>query len=356
MRAARVLVVVVLLAALLGCSRATGSGPRVLNGAGATLPSPLYSRWGADYAAVEPSVRINYQSVGSGAGIRQISDGVVDFGATDEPATDDQIRRKQPFLHVPMTIGAVVLAYQLPGQATLRLTPRLVAGIFMGDVTRWDDARIREVNDGAPLPAQPITVVHRADGSGTSAAFTAYLSKNSDAWRDRIGSGVSPRFPVGVGGRGNEGVTALVKSTPGAIGYVELAYARQANLASALIQNRAGAYVAPTVPALDKAARSFLGHVPADLRLSIVDSTDPEAYPIAALSFILVPQPAPNRPTGEAMAKFLWWAVHDGQGRASALDYAPLPKELVTLAEGQLRALSFEGQPLLASVSAGNGQ
>jgi phosphate transport system substrate-binding protein len=236
--------------------------------------------------------------------------------------------------------------YNIPGVSELRLTPSVLADVFRGIIVRWDDPRLREVNAGASLPAQPIVVVHRADGSGTSATLTAYLAKNSEAWRADVGAGVTPRFPVGLGARGSDGVTAYVKSTPYAIGYAELAYAHQAGLPSALMKNRAGVYIAPTLPSLERAARARLSQVPADLRLSIVDAEDDGAYPIAALSFLILPRDARERAKAEALSRFVWWGLHEGQGFAAALDYAPLPAEIVTRAEQAVRTLRAQGKPL----------
>lgn len=334
------------IAALSSCSR-SGSGPKVIDGAGATLPFPLYAQWSTEFGRIDPSVRVNYQPLGSGAGMRQMSDGVIDFGATDEPMSDEQLERSPVALvHVPMTIGAVVVTYNVPGVTDLKLAPDVVADVFRGAVARWDDARVRETNPNVPLPAEPITVVHRADGSGTSATFTAFLSLHSAAWRADVGAGVTPRFPVGVGARGNDGVTAYVKATPFAIGYVERAYARQAGLPAVPIKNRSGNYVAPTLDSLDRAAKSALGRIPDDLRLSIVDSEDEGAYPIAALSFIILRQDAKERPKAEALARFVWWGLHEGQRHAAALDYAPLPSEIVVRAERAMKGLRAEGQPI----------
>jgi phosphate transport system substrate-binding protein len=328
------------------CTR-SGEGPKVIDGAGATLPFPLYAKWSTEFARVDGSVRVNYQPLGSGAGMRQMSDGVIDFGATDEPMSDEQLQRSPvPLVHVPMTIGAVVVAYNVPGVTELKLAPDVVADVFRGVVSRWNDARVRATNPGINIPSQPITVVHRADGSGTSATFTTFLSRHSEAWRADVGAGVAPRFPVGVGARGNDGVSAYVKATPYAIGYVEVAHARQAALSVALVRNRAGAYVAPTLGSLDRAARSALPRMPDDLRLSIVDSEDEGAYPIAALSFIIIPRDAKERPKAEALARFVWWGLHDGQRHAAALDYAPLPPEMVTRAEHAVKGLRAEGKPI----------
>lgn len=329
-------------AATMACSK-NEHGPRVVDGTGATLPYPLYARWAAEYARVEPNVRINYQPLGSGAGVRQIGDGVVDFGATDVPMSDAELgRAERPLVQIPATIGAVVLAYHLDGAADIELTPELAADVFLGVITRWDDARLRAANPKIALPSAPITVVHRADGSGTSAAVTTFLSGHSATFRDRVGAGKVTRFPVGVGAKGSDGVAAFVRSTPNTMGYVESAYARAAGLSVARVMNRAGKYVPPTLEAMDFAARGARG-------LSIVDSPDELAYPIAALSLVVVPRDARDRAKGEAIAKFLWWAVHEGQRFAAAEGYAPLPPALVTRAESTLRDLRAAGRPILGA-------
>lgn len=330
------------LLALLVLAACARSGPRPIDGAGATLPYPLYAKWSTEYARVDASVRVNYQPLGSGAGVRQMSDGVIDFGATDEPMSDEQMKQTPAVVHVPMTVGAVVVTYNLPGVTELKLTPHVLADVFRGAVERWDDPRLHS----SPLPAERIVVVHRADGSGTSATFTSFLSRTSEAWRSEVGTGISPRFPVGVGARGNDGVAAYVKATPYSIGYVELAHAKQAGLPVALVRNRGGSYVPPTIDSLDRAARSMLSRIPDDLRLSIVDADDPAAYPIASLSFFILPQDARERPKAEALGRFVWWALHDGQRLAPSLDYAPLPPEIVERAERAVRGLRAEGKPL----------
>lgn len=350
-----VLVPLAALALHASCTRtspaATEASPRVLVGAGASLPYPLYSKWASEYAKVEPTVRVNYQSVGSGAGIRQMSDGVVDFGATDEPLSkSEREKASTPLVHVPTTIGAVVLAFNLPGQRELALSGELIADIFLGHVKRWNDPRLEAANPGRSLPNENIVVVHRADGSGTSAALTELLSKSSQAWRDSIGSGTSPRFPVGVGAKGNEGVTALVKSTPLAIGYVELAYARQAGLPTAGVRNRAGKLVAPSIESLTKAATSAdLSSIggPDEPRAALVDAPDEGAYPITALSYVVLPRDSNDAAKAEALAKFLWWAVHDGQKLATALDFAPLTPALLERSEHALRELRADGKPIV---------
>jgi phosphate transport system substrate-binding protein len=338
-----------------GCSRgapaASESAPRLLVGAGATLPYPLYSKWAAEYARVDPAVRVNYQSVGSGAGIRQVADGVVDFGATDEPMNDEQLKRSATkLIHVPTTVGAVVFAFNLPAERELALTAEIAADIFLGNVARWDDERLRAINPGRSLPSEAIIVVHRAEGSGTSAALTSYLAAHNDKWRETVGSGTSARFPVGVGAKGNEGVTAFIKSTPLSIGYVELVYARQSGLAMAKVKNRAGKLVAPTLDAIERAAQSASSaSAKSEERVVLLDSPDEDAYPIAALSYVVLPIDARDRGKAESLAKFLWWAVHEGQGFARALDYVALPPFLVARAESALRELRADGRPLLPS-------
>ncbi len=340
-----------------GCSRASQTGteasPRILVGAGATLPYPLYSKWASEYARIDPSVRVNYQSIGSGAGIRQVESGVVDFGATDEPMTDEQVRQSPiKLVHVPTTVGAVVFAFNLPGQRELLLTAEVAAEVFRGTVQRWDDERLRALNPGRALPSEPIIVVHRADGSGTSAALTTYLSLHDEKWRTTVGSGTSPRFPVGVGAKGNEGVTAFVKSTPMSIGYVELVYARQAGLSMAQVRNSKGRFVAPTREAIESAARSVPpSAATSSERVMLLDSADESAYPIAALSYVVLPRDARDRSKGEALARFLWWAVHQGQAFAGDLDYVALPPVLVIRAERALRELRGGGRELLPAGS-----
>lgn len=336
LRASALLVVAALAGAACSRDHAKGGAPRAIVGAGATLPSPLYARWSAEYARIEPSVRIDYHAVGSGAGVRQMHDGVVDFGASDEPLLPDSALRARAasLAWVPTTVGAVAIVYDVPGLADLHLTPELVSAVFLGKITRWDDDRLARANEGRALPSGAITVVHRADGSGTTAALTSFLAKSSDEWRETVGVGTSPRFPVGAGMKGNQGVASFVKSTPLSIGYVELAFARESGLASARIQNRAGNYVAPSQEALVRAAR--LGP----------DAQDDAAYPIAAVSFVVVKSDGEDRAKAEALAKFLWWAVHDGQKLSAELDYAPLPPELVAEAERTIRGLRADGKPL----------
>jgi phosphate transport system substrate-binding protein len=304
-----------------------------LTGAGATFPAPLYSKWIADYAA-KTGVKINYQSIGSGGGIKQLSEQTVDFGASDAPMSDAEIANAKggPVMHVPMVAGVVAIAYNLPGLTQpLKLTGGLVADIFNGRVTKWNDPRIAAVNPGIALPATDILVVHRSEGSGTTFIFSDYLAGVSRSWKDGPGKGKELQWPVGLGAKGNEGVTAQIKQTPGAVGYVELAYARQGGLSTAMLQNSSGAFVAPTAAAASAAAQAAAEKLPAntDYRVSIVNSPGAASYPITSFTWLLVYE----RPTDAAKAKklrdFIKWALENGGADATALDYAPLPKPLV---------------------------
>jgi phosphate transport system substrate-binding protein len=319
-----------------------------LQGAGATFPYPLYSKWVADYQRIDPRVRINYQSIGSGGGIRQITERTVDFGASDAPMTDaEQSKAPTKLLHIPMTLGAVVVAYNVPGVSGLRLSPDAIAGIFLGEIKTWSDPKLAELNPAVRLPSSPITVAYRSDGSGTTAVFTEYLSKVSTEWKERVGAGKSVRFPTGLGAKGNEGVAGQLKTSPGAIGYVELAYAKQTQLTYATVRNRAGHFVEPTLEGISAAAAGGAA-LPEDLRVSIVDAPGEAAYPISAFTYILAYEEQADAKKGKALAEFLWWAIHEGQRAGAALHYAPLPADVVTRVEAKLRGMRAGGQPLLA--------
>jgi phosphate transport system substrate-binding protein len=350
---------IALLTLSLGCKqsyepvdRAEGTSPSGgsldLQGAGATFPYPLYSKWVSEYQRADPRVRINYQSIGSGGGIRQITERTVDFGASDAPMTDDELARARGrLLHIPTTLGAVVVSYNLPGLQQLKLSAESVSGIFLGEVKTWNDPRIAESNPGVSLPGQPITVVFRTDGSGTTAVFTEYLASVSEPWKTRVGAGKSVRFPVGLGAKGNEGVAGQLKTSPGSIGYVELAYAKQTGLAYAAIKNRNGHFAEPSPESISEAAASVSDSMPEDLRVSIVNAPGDTAYPIAAFSYVLVYEDQPSAAKGEAVAKFLWWATHEGQKLGPALHYAPLPPQVVTAVEKSLRTMRADGRALL---------
>ncbi len=318
-----------------------------LQGAGATFPYPLYSKWMAEYQKVDPKVQINYQSIGSGGGIKQILERTVDFGATDaEMTAQERAKAKATLHHIPMTLGAVVVTYNVPGLASgLKLSQEAVAGIFLGKITTWNDAKLIALNPGVKLPASPITVAYRSDGSGTTAVFTEYLAKISPEWKSSVGAGKSVKFPIGLGGKGNEGVTGVVKSSPGAIGYVELAYAKQNQMAIASIRNQEGKFVAPSLEGVSAAAAGQ--KLPEDLCLSLVDGPGAKTYPIAAFSYILVYQEQQDATKGKALADFLWWGIHDGQKLGAALDYAPLPKDLIAVIEARLKQLTAGGKTLI---------
>jgi phosphate transport system substrate-binding protein len=321
----------------------------LMNGAGATFPYPLYSKWFDEYAKLEPGARFHYQSIGSGGGIRQIIARTVDFGASDAPVSDDLLQKAPGvLLHIPTVMGAVVATYNLPGNPKLRFTPDVLADIFLGKITKWNDARILAANPGASLPDRPLVVAHRSDGSGTTSIWVDYLSKVSKEWEQKAGRGTSVNWPVGLGGKGNEGVAGLVKGTPGALGYVELAYAGKNNLALAAIRNRAGKFVEPTLESTSAAATGAAKEMPSDFRVSLTDAPGEGSYPVAGFTWLLVYKDQPDEAKGRALVKFLWWAIHEGQKYAPELVYAPLPGPVVKLVEARVKEISFGGRPLLA--------
>lgn len=326
-----------------------GASAGELTGAGATFPYPLYSKWMHAYNQ-KTGVQINYQSIGSGGGIKQITARTVDFGASDAPMKDDELAAA-PFkiVHIPMTLGAVVVAYNLDAlSAPLKLTPETVAGIFLGEIEKWNDPKLAADNPGVNLPDQDITTVYRSDGSGTTAVFTDYLAKVSPAWKDKVGAGKSVKFPVGMGAKGNEGVAGQVRTTPGAVGYIELAYARQTGQPYADIRNPAGKFVDATEEAITAAAAATAKDIPDDYRVSITNAGGEASYPIASFTYILVYEDTREADKGRALADFLWWAVHEGQEMGPPLHYARLPSELVTRIEGTLKRLKAGGRPALA--------
>jgi phosphate transport system substrate-binding protein len=321
-----------------------------MQGAGATFPFPLYSKWVSEYQKVDPRVHINYQSIGSGGGIRQITEKTVDFGASDAPMSAEELQKAPgKLIHIPTTLGAVVVAYNLPGVSGLKLSPEVVAGIFLGEIKTWNDKKIAGINAGVKLPKDAITIAYRSDGSGTTAVFTDYLSKVSPAWKDKVGSGKSVKFPTGLGAKGNEGVAGQLKTTPGSIGYVELAYAKQTDITFASLKNQAGKFVEPSLEAISAAAASVSSTMPEDLRVSIVNAAGDAAYPISAFTYILVYEDQADAKKGKVLAQFLWWAIHEGQALGPALHYAALPADVVTKVEAKLRGLRNAGQPLLPS-------
>jgi len=318
-----------------------------LNGAGATFPYPIYSKWASDYEAAT-GIRINYQSKGSGAGIKQLSDGTVDFGASDGPMTDEEMSRTRhgPVLHFPTVLGAVVVSYNLPElSAPLRLDGEFIADIFMGKITKWNDARLAALNPSAKLPARDILVYHRSDGSGTTYVFTDYLAAASRYWAESAGGpgrGKEVKWPVGLGGQGNEGVAGGVKQTPGSIGYMELAYAKQNSLPVAHVRNAAGEFVEPTIASISAAAEGVVASLTADsdYRISIVNGPGAAAYPISSFTWLLVYSTPPDAAKAKKLVDFMRWMYSTGQQSAAALDYAPLPAALAERLTNRLSTIT----------------
>ncbi len=328
---------------LLGLA-AIGQAALLINGAGATFPYPLYSKWFDEFHKRKPDVQINYQSIGSGGGIRQVLEGTVDFGATDGPMTDEQLgQAKVPILHLPTVLGAVVPTFNLEGVPRLRFTPEALAGIFLGRITHWNDPALVRENPDARLPAVAIVPVHRSDGSGTSYVFTDYLSKVSPEWAKSVGRGTSVNWPVGLGGKGNEGVSGLVKQTPNAIGYVELIYAVQNKLPYGDVRNRSGAFVEASLESVTAAAAAAAANMPSDFRVSITDAPGAGAYPISSFTWLLVPSRIPDEAKGTAIKQFLDWMLNEGQALAPPLNYAPLPKPVVDLERQSLAQIAVGG-------------
>jgi phosphate transport system substrate-binding protein len=302
-----------------------------LNGAGATFPNPIYQKWFTQFSSSHSGVQINYQSLGSGAGIRQLIAGTVDFGASDGPMTDEQLSQcSGKVLHIPTVLGAVVPAYNVAGvKGELKFTPEILAGIFLGKINNWSDPAIARVNPGVRFPNQSIVVVHRSDGSGTTYIFTDYLSKVSPEWNSSVGKGTSVKWPVGLGGKGNEGIAGTVRQIEGAIGYVELIYAVQNNISYGVVRNKSGNFVKASLESTTSAAAAAAAKMPADYRVSITNPDGKNAYPIASFTWLLVPQQSKDARKGKVLHDFLVWMLKDGQRETSSLTYAPLPKEVV---------------------------
>ncbi len=320
-----------------GGQPATGGGESApesavvqINGAGATFPYPIYSKWFDEYHKKNGSVQINYQSIGSGGGIRQVSNETVFFGATDGPMTDEQMKAApSAILHFPMVLGADVPVYNLAGVAELKFTGPLLADIFLGKVKKWNDPAIAAVNAGVTLPNTDITVVHRSDGSGTTYIWADYLSKVSPEWKDKVGVSTAVNWPAGVGGKGNEGVAGLVSQTPGSVGYVELIYALQNKIAFGAVQNANGEFVKATTESVTAAAAAAALNMPADFRVSITNAAGPGAYPVSSFTWLLLYEDPKDKAQSKAMVDFVKWALTDGQQFASQLGYAPLPAAVV---------------------------
>ncbi len=330
-----------------GGGSGTSGGGVNLQGAGATFPNPLYQKWVSEFGKVHANVKIDYQSIGSGGGIKQIQAQTVDFGASDAPMSDEDLKAAPgEILHIPTVLGAVVVTYNVASiTQPLRLSPDVVADIFLGKIKKWDDARLKQDNPGVNLPAADITVVHRADGSGTSFVFTDYLSKVSPDWKQNVGADKSPKWPVGQGGKGNEGVTGQIKNQPNTIGYVELAYAAQNKLPVAMLKNAGGKFVEPTIAAVTAAAAATSAQTPDDLRVSITNATGDTVYPISSYTYILAYKDQKNAAKGKALVDFLWWGIHDGE-QFTGSDYAPLPAEIVKRAEAKINSITSGGKPL----------
>ena len=305
-------------------------GQTTLNGAGATFPNPIYSKWFSEYNKLHPDVQINYQSIGSGGGIRQVLNGTVDFGASDGPMTDEQLAQsKTKILHIPTVMGAVVPAYNVPGvSGEIKFTPEVLAGIYLQKITNWNDPAIAKVNPGVNFPNQSIIVIYRSDGSGTTFIFTDYLSKVSKDWSNIVGKGTSVKWPVGMGGKGNEGVAGQVRQLQGSIGYVELIYAVQNKITYGSVRNAAGNFVTASLDGVTEAAATAKV-MPADFRVSITNAPGKTAYPISSFTWLLIPTPAKDPKKGKIIADFLDWMVTDGQKMTSQLSYAPLPESVV---------------------------
>jgi phosphate transport system substrate-binding protein len=321
-----------------------------LTGAGATFPEPLYVKMFDTYFN-QTGVKVNYQGIGSGGGIQQLLQQTVDFGATDAFMTPEEMSKapnNTAILHFPTCLGAVVVTYNVGGNPVLKLTPEVVADIFLGKILKWDDSRIADLNPGVKLPTTPIMVVHRSDGSGTSFVFTEYLSKVSKEWKEKVGTGKAVNWPAGIGGKGNPGVAQLVKQTTGAIGYVELTYAEQNKMSYALIRNKSGAFIKPSLQSVSASANIDL---PADTRVSLTDTPAKDAYPISTFTWIIVykEQNYQGRNQGRALevVKLLRWMIHDGQKYASELLYAPLSADTVKKVEAIIKNMTYNGQPLM---------
>jgi phosphate transport system substrate-binding protein len=313
-------------------------GQTTLNGAGATFPNPMYQKWFSEYHKAHPDIQFNYQSIGSGGGIRQVLAQTVDFGASDGPMTDEQLSQaKTKILHIPTVMGAVVPAYNVPGvSGELKFTPEALSGIFLGKITTWNDPAIAKANPGVNLPAQSIIVIHRSDGSGTTYIFTDYLSKVSSEWQNGPGKGTSVKWPVGLGGKGNEGVAGMIRQMQGGIGYIELIYAVQNKIDFGSVKNSSGTFVKASLDSVTAAAASAKS-MPADFRVSITNAPGKDAYPISSFTWLLIPEKSKEAAKGKILADFLTWMVDDGQKMTADLTYAPLPGNVAEKVKGAIK-------------------
>jgi phosphate transport system substrate-binding protein len=325
--------------ALLCLALAVPAGAQTtLNGAGATFPYPMYSKWFSEYHKAHPDIQINYQSIGSGGGIRQVLAGTVDFGASDGPMTDEQLSQaKTKILHVPTVLGAVVPAYNVPGvSGEIKFTPQALAGIFLGKITKWNDEAIAAANPGVKFPDKPIVIVHRSDGSGTTYIFTDYLSKVSPEWQSQVGKNTSVKWPVGLGGKGNEGVAGMIRQMEGSVGYIELIYAVENKITYGSIRNAAGNFVKASLDSVTAAAASVKS-MPADFRVSITNAPGKDAYPISSFTWLLIPAQSKDSQKGKILADFLAWMVDAGQKMTAELAYAPLPDSVAAKVKAEIK-------------------
>ena len=343
--------VTVALVGFVGCKSNGGSESEsvMLSGAGSTFVYPVMTRWIQDYSKAHSNVQINYQSIGSGGGIQQVKSGTVDFGASDAALSDQQLTEMKPVIQIPESAGPVCITYNLPDlKQPLQLSPEALAGLFLGTIKTWQDSAIAKDNPGVTLPKQPVVVSHRAEGSGTTNIFTTYLASVSPEWQAKVGKGNSVSWPVGIGGKGSEGVTGNIRQSPGAIGYVELTYAEQNHLPVARIKNQAGQYVVATAQSTTAAINAFSGQLSQDPRLPIVNppASAADAYPISGLTFLIIPKDGPGKAKRAAVKSFAQYIITDGQATANSLNYAPLPDGVKQYDQQQLQLLTADGQPL----------
>ncbi len=323
-----------------------------VNGAGSTFVYPLFSKWSEEYHKMKPDIQINYQSIGSGGGIQQLIAGTVNIGASDAPLTDQQIETAEkahgPVLHIPETMGGVVMMYNIPGvKQTLKFDGPTLADIYLGKITSWDDQRIKALNPGIDFPNTPIIPVHRADGSGTTYIFVDYLSKISPEWKEKVGVSTSVNWPVGIGAKGSEGVSGQVERTAGGIGYADLIYALQNNISYGDVKNSSGVFVHPSLDGVTAAAAAAAKSFPKDLRFSITNAPGKDSYPISSATWLLIFENQPDYTTGEATVDFIHWVITDGQKLCAGLDYAPIPKQLQKLCEEKLSLVKSDGKKLM---------
>jgi len=324
-----------------GITAGQASAETLINGAGATFPYPLYSKWFNEYAKVDTSVKFNYQSIGSGGGIKQISAQTVDFGASDKFLSDDELKGAPgKLIHIPTVMGAVVVTYNIPGVGKgLKLNSEDVANIYLGKITMWNDPRIADDNKGVNLPAKPIIVVHRSDGSGTTSIFTDYLNGVNAEWAGKVGKGASVKWPIGLGGKGNEGVAGQIKTTPYSVGYVELAYAFENKLPYASLKNKSGVFVEPSIQSTSQAAAAAAKQMPADYRISLVNQPGKDAYPVVGFTWLLVYEQQKDAVKGKKLVEFLKWSMTKGQKMAAPMLYAPLPANVVKMVEKTIKTI-----------------